>query len=340
MRIAIYYDNLSTGRNDGNPLYVTAALKRLSIYGRSIVGKPVAQSEINQWCRKEDKKAFELAKTWADRGIVFNVDHLLPYKNLSHDLLHDAHIWVDWGEDALTSILPEPVVFPKHPGQPLVYWASDTHLGYDYRLSVAKQADIVFCAQQKGVDDMRRDGILNPIFLPHAVEPLAYPKTEWVAKKYDVCFVGHVNSQNRMDALDRLFREFPNFYWGQRRFEAAAEMYGQSKIVFNIAMKDDVNMRTFETMATGSFLLTDRVPTIEKLFEDGKDLILYDGLDDMVRKARFYIEHNSDREWISKNGYETVIANHTILHRVNDILENIVAYKKEQTQEALNVASR
>lgn len=334
MRLAIYYDNLSTGRNDGNPLYVTAALKRISIYGNSIVGNPVKQEDVNRWCRKEDKLAFSIAKKWADRGHVFTIDHLLPYKSLSHDLVHDAHIWVDWGEDGLTSILPENVDFPK---SPLIYWASDTHLGYDYRLSVAKKSDVVFCAQLKGVEDMKKDGVNDPLWLPHAVEPLAYPKTDWIQKKYDVCFVGHVNSQNRIDALDRLFKEVPNFFWGQRRFEDAADIFGISKIVFNIAMKDDLNMRTFEAMGTGSCLLTDRIPTIEDLFIDGKEIVLYDNFDDMVEKAKYYIEHDNERQSIAEAGYKKIMNGHTILHRVDMMLEEIVA--KKGIKEEVHVAS-
>jgi hypothetical protein len=200
------------------------------------------------------------------------IDHLRPYGEVKTFGEHDLNIWVDWGEDGLKGLLPyEPFECPK----PMAYWASDTHLGYDYRLSMAKKADWVFCAQKRAVEEMKRDGIANPVWLPHAVEPLAYPKFNFASKKYDVCFVGHVNSQNRIDALDRLFKEFPNFYYGQKRFEKAAEIYGQSKIVFNIAMLDDINMRTFEGMATGSLLLTNWLPTMEELFEDGKHCVLY-----------------------------------------------------------------
>jgi spore maturation protein CgeB len=75
-----------------------------------------------------------------------------------------------------------------------------------------------------------------------------------------------VNSANREQALDRLFAEFPNFYYGQALFNDAARKFSESKVVFNISMLDDINMRTFEVLATGSFLLTNWIPTIEELF--------------------------------------------------------------------------
>ena len=174
---------------------------------------------------------------------------------------------------------------------------------------------------------MKRDGIENPIWLPHAVEPLAYPRMNYATKKYDVCFVGHINSGNRIDALDRLFREFPNFYYGQRLFESAASIYGQSKIVFNISMTDDLNMRVFEGMATGSMLLTNWIPTIEEFFQDGVHLVLYRNEEEMIEKAKYYIEHDEEREKIAAAGCDEVLKNHTIACRVNKMLETVMEKK-------------
>lgn len=280
-RIAIYYES-RLGRNDGNPLYVWNELKRRQAKGE------------------------------------LEVDHLAPTGDLQPFGKYDYHFWVDWGEDGLKGILPyEPMDCPK----PMVYWASDTHLGYDYRFQMAQKADFVFCAQKRAVEEFERDGLPGAIWLPHAVDPEAYPRGRYAAKKYDVSFVGHINSDNRIDALDRLFKEFPNFFYGQRRFEGAAEIYGQTKLVFNISMLDDLNMRTFEAMATGSCLLTNWIPTIEEFFEDGKHLVLYRSVEEMVDKAHYYLAHDEEREKIAAAGYEEVIAKHTIGHRVNTILE-------------------
>lgn len=280
-RYAIYYES-RLGRNDGNPLYLWNELKRRQIAGE------------------------------------LEVDHLAPVGDLRPFGKYDAHFWVDWGEDGLKGILPYEPIFPQ---QPLVYWASDTHLGYQYRLETAKKSSVVFCAQKRAVEEFERDGLPGAIWLPHAVEPQAYPRQIYASKRYDVCFVGHINSGNRVDALDRLFKEVPNFFYGQRTFEDAAEIYGQSKVVFNISMLDDLNMRTFEAMATGSMLLTNWIPTIEEHFEDGKHLVLYRTPEEMVEKARYYIEHDEEREKIAAAGYEEVMAKHTFKHRLDTMLE-------------------
>lgn len=330
-RIANYFES-RLGRNDGNPLYVQACLKRMQYY-IGIYGGLGPNAELAPWFANgnPDLAAQESAKNfWDSEKSLLEVDHLYPTGDLSPFGSYDLNIHVDWGEDGLTGILPyQPIDTPK----PMAYWASDTHLGYDYRLSMAKKADYVFCAQKQAVLDMKRDGIENPIWLPHAVEPQAYPKFDLLTKKYDICFVGHISSKNREDALDRMFKEFPNFYYGQRLFEEAARKYAESKIVFNIAMKEDVNMRCFETLATGSFLLTDWVPSIDELFEDGKHLVLYRSMDECIEKAKYYLSHDEERERIAQAGYEHVMKNHTIQHRVNVILNTHL--KSRRTDNAM-----
>jgi spore maturation protein CgeB len=63
---------------------------------------------------------------------------------------------------------------------------------------------------------------------------------------------------------------------------------------------------------------------LKSFFEDGKHLVLYRSLDEMVDKAKYYIEHDEEREKIAQAGYEHVIANHTIQHRVNVILNEFM----------------
>lgn len=345
LRIANYFES-RLGRADGNPTYVQACLKRLQYFIGLAAGhgdnpdlhkcfavKDEDPNIIKMWDRyKFDPLAKASAdKFWEENKEMIEVDHIYPVGDLKPFGKYDLNIHVDWGEDGLTGILPYVPIETPHP---MAYWASDTHIqtptsdSYPYRLEIAKKADFVFVAQKRGLEQMVKDGVKNPIWLPHAVEPQAYPKFDLLSKKYDVCFVGHVNSKNRQDALDRLFKEFPNFYYGQKLFDEAARKYAESKICFNISMADDLIMRVFEVMGTGSFLLTNWVPTIEEFFEDGKHLVLYKSLDEMVDKAKYYLEHDEERERIAQAGYEEVMKKHTIQNRVNVILKTFLESRK------------
>ncbi len=333
IRIANYFES-RLGRNDGNPLYVQSCLKRMQYHLGILAGLP-PNEELLPWFGTQDGKTWQadprseasakkFFETYKD---MIEFDHIYPTGDISMFGTYDLNIWVDWGEDGLLGLLPyKPMACPK----PMAYWASDTHInmeGYQYRLNMARQADHVFVAQKRGLAGFISDGIKNPIFLPHAVEPLAYPKQENITKRYDVCFIGHVSSKNREQALDRLFREFPNFDYGQALFEDVAKRFGNSKICFNIAMTDDINMRNFEVMATGSFLLTNWILTIEDLFEDGKHLVLYHSEDEMIDKAKYYLAHDEEREKIAMAGYEEVMKNHTIQNRMDVMLSEFMKSK-------------
>ena len=293
LKHAIYYDN-RFGRNDGPPLYYWNLLRK-----------------------NPDWEVF----------------HMIPKGDTLKDIGPvDYHWWIDWGEDALNY----PEWNPPDDGGKKIYVASDTHLDNGYRLRKAREFDYVFFNQVRAVEQFKK---LNrkSYWLPHAFEPQAYPNITTL-KKYDVGFVGHMqqdkpnhNGMSRVRALDRLFKEFPNFYYGSRHpqfpsknlFEDAAKRFSESKIAFNISIGDDINMRLFETMGTGSFLLTNELPTLGKLFEDGKHLVTYNSYDDMVEKAKYYIEHDEEREKIAEAGYNEVINKHTYQHRIDKIMETI-----------------
>lgn len=332
-RIAVWYES-SLGRNDGNPLYVCTALKRAQMFCDIKIGRNQNGKLLSAF--PGGKIADPMAEKIAD-WVLQNLDpeglevmHVRPYGDLKPYGTFDLNIWVDWGEDALRGILPYEPLYP--PAKPLAYWASDTHLGYDHRLACSKQADLVFVAQERARKEFAKDGV-EAVWLPHAVEPLAYPKQNHASKKFDICFIGHVNAQNRIDALDRVFSNFPHFFYGQRRFEEAADIYGQSKICFNQAMVDDINMRCFEVLGAGGFLLTDDLPTMEALgLKHGVHCALYTGLDDMVMKAQYYLKHEKERESIAEAGHAFVMQNHTIGHRVLTMLKT---YKKSLIKETV-----
>mgnify|MGYP001567923302 CR=1 FL=1 len=305
-RVASYYEH-RLGRNDGNPLYVTNVFKR------------------------------DYAKT-----IDFN--HLIPDPDCFLEIFagQDLNIWIDWAEDALyhNGLLAYKPAFPPKPS---LYWASDTHLGPKYRTEAAKLFSWVCVAQKAAIDLFREGGVEAPIiWLPHAVEPDCYNPLAtntytdalrvqaWSAttiKDYDVSFVGYLTFQNRQDFLDAVYKGIQKqgrtFWHASRFFEDAARIFTHSRIVLNHAIKDDVNMRVFEVLATRSFLLTPMVPSLDELFVDRVHLVTYrDGdVDDCLEKIAYYTDHEDERERIAEAGYREVLAHHTFKHRVERMLE-------------------
>ena len=157
----------------------------------------------------------------------------------------------------------------------------------------AKEFDVVVCNHPHQVDWMKQGlGHDRVHWVPFAMHPPAYPY-ERAAKKYDLCFVGHLNTMRRIDALDTLFKAFPNSFLGTRKFfEKAARVYHESKICFNECVAKDVNMRNFEILGSGGFLLTERCDGLMNLFEHGRHCAMFETIDEAIEIAKNYAQQD------------------------------------------------
>jgi len=233
---------------------------------------------------------------------------------------YDLYLLVDDGKK---------VDWPEDKFHPSVYWAIDMHIDWDWRLERVKKAKIdhVFCAQHNAVQIFENEGI-SASWLPLACDPEVYGKGEDVQKKYDVCFVGHVNPgwdimDKRVDFLDAIFKEFPNFFYGQRYLGECYQKYAESRIVLNISVEDDINMRCFEAVCSGSLLATNNIKgnCFEDVFADHIDLVSYNDVDDAIDKIKYYLQNDGDRKVIEEMGKSHVINNHTYDHRCDEMLK-------------------
>lgn len=290
-RVCICYDNHIGGRNDGTPLYAWNALRKLS------------KSEGT--CVKGNKP-FELKFFLPPDGVS------APKEDLKWG---DLNLVVDWGADCFYD-------FMYCPPSPNACWLVDTHLGKDYRIKYAKQFDQVYLAQLNDVENFKKAGCKNVEWLPLAANPDLW-KPVPIVKQYDVCFIGFLNCEKRMDYLDKLFREFPEFFYGVKFFEKANEKFNQSRILFNISIKDDVNMRFFEAMSAGVPLLTNRIEKngMEKLAEEEIHYIGYDSMDEMIAQAKYYLKDYDKAKKIGENAAKLVREKHSYEHRMFDVLK-------------------
>lgn len=250
---------------------------------------------------------------------IEEVRHFIPEGDYRRWGKTDLFIWPDAGEDGLG--VPE-FTCPK----PNAYWCSDSHLGLDYRLKKAKEFDYVFLSIPRHMDKFKDSvGHENVYWLPHAGEPTCYQKIETI-KRYDVCFIGHLPNDERINLLDALFRAVPNFYFGQKFFEEANQIYCESKIIFNHCIDREANMRVFEATLSGSMLLTNYSEDVKKLgYADGEHLVFYENEKDLIEKAKYYLEHEEEREKIAACGRQHTLNHHTYLHRAQQIMDTIGA---------------
>ncbi|AMM40511.1 Methyltransferase type 11 domain protein [Candidatus Desulfofervidus auxilii] len=208
----------------------------------------------------------------------------------------------------------------------------DTHLKLEKHIEIAKNFDVVFIAQKADVKRFKERGIKNVFWIPLACDPEIHGK-KTNNKLYDIGFVGSLTDPKRVELLDKLKRRF-NLYYERCFLERMAEVFSQSKIVFNKSIKNDLNMRVFEAMASGSMLLTDEAKGsgLTEMFQDRKHLVIYRDEKELFELADYYLRNDDEREKIAKQGMTKVLDRHTYAHRVQEMI-NIIKDRNNAKEE-------
>jgi spore maturation protein CgeB len=155
--------------------------------------------------------------------------------------------------------------------------------------------------------------------------PNAYPhdlvKPLNIEKKYDLGFCGNLIADRNqlLHSIGIVQPKIDSFVIGEKMVEAI----NSYKIHFNKNISNDINYRTFETLGCKSFLLTNYTQGLEKLFDIGKDLVIYNDISDLRDKIQYFLKNEKEREEIAMHGYNTVIKKHTYDERCKYLLRII-----------------
>jgi spore maturation protein CgeB len=149
-----------------------------------------------------------------------------------------------------------------------------------------------------------------------------------------------------VELLERVAREVPLAVWGyggerlpagsalRRAYRGNAwgiEMYrvlARSKVVLNrhirFAEGFANNMRLFEATGVGALLLTEEAPNLPELFRPDREVLTYDGAEDLMEKLGHHLEHDDERREIAAAGQARTLRDHTyarLMERLAGILE-------------------
>lgn len=136
-----------------------------------------------------------------------------------------------------------------------------------------------------------------------------------------VCFMGSEEKTGRKEKIDALTRADIGFYYGGGQFnersvsiEEYITIYKRSKIVVNFSANPtgffQVTGRVFEATLAGAMLLEEDNMETSRLLTPMVDYVPYDGVKDLIDKAKYYLEHEDERAVIAENGCRKVIMNY------------------------------
>lgn len=116
--------------------------------------------------------------------------------------------------------------------------------------------------------------------------------------------------------------------FGMDLYRALRDQRATLNVHAGAATRFTSNMRLFEATGVGTCLLTDAAPNLPSLFEPGREVVAFTGVEDCVEKARWLLEHAAESEAVARAGQARCLASHTFRHRagaLDAVLRRIVA---------------
>lgn len=190
---------------------------------------------------------------------------------------------------------------------------------------------------------------LDASYFPFGANPIAAPEISCnTIKENDVLFIGSADMrriflleylidyklcvygskwQRNKDLMSEPLKQTINYQalWGSELHS----LLHQSKIILNITrssfygVETGLNLRIFETLAAGGFLLTDYCEELNELFNIGQHIETYKDAAEMQDKVDYYLRHEEQRKKIAAQGYEHFMKNYTWKSRIEELLSKI-----------------
>jgi len=111
-------------------------------------------------------------------------------------------------------------------------------------------------------------------------------------------------------------------------YQDLPHFYPCSQINFNctsMQMKGAVNQRVFDVPACGGFLITDRRRQMDRLFEPGREVVVYAWPGEIQDLVRHYLRRPKERKRISQAARKRVLQEHTYDLRMTTLLKTMLA---------------
>ena len=212
-----------------------------------------------------------------------------------------------------------------------VSWSTDDSWKYrEVSRFIGHAYDAMATTYDYVVDQYKADGIEHVILTQWAAPSQSLQAPLPAAEcRYQVSFVGtaHGSRPQWIEALRSRGIEVVCFGYGWPNgpvdgAEIGAIIRG-SVISLNFAnsqSENQIKARTFEVPGAGGFLLTESAPSMDIFYQPGKEIAIYDDLDDLATKINHYLAHPELRDAIARAGFERTAREHTYEHRLTELL--------------------
>ena len=241
-----------------------------------------------------------------------------------------SHIWIDKG----VWIYPETLLYLKQVTDAMaIHYTPDAQLLSQrsrHFVSCIPIYDVLVTTKEWEIESYKKAGARIILLTYQGHDDRFYPRTlkesEFSLYDSDVCFVGHTQKhyEDRLKAISSLGINlrvwgdaWPNFIknkawaksvivdkglWG----ESYPKALSCAKIGLGLLGKhipETSTTRSFEIPAMGTFLLAERTPLHQALFDEGTEAEFFASDEEMLDKIRYYLAHDKERQQVALAGH-------------------------------------
>ncbi len=273
---------------------------------------------------------------------------------------------------AQAPLTPETIKSLRPLNVPIVFWFVEDFRTLSYWKDVSPHYDHFFTIQRgEFFEKLANSGATNYYYLPQACLPEVHKTihlTPEDVNRYssDVSFMG-AGYYNRVQSFSRLLNHDFKI-WGtewdlgstvgkrvqnnNKRIDPdqIVKIYNSGKININLhsssfhngvnPVGDFVNPRTFEISACGGFQLVDERSELSELMIPEVEITTFNSVDDLCQKVDFFLNHDDKAKIIATRGKERVLNEHTIQHRMHEMLIHVFTNNLNSLKERLNSMNR
>lgn len=175
----------------------------------------------------------------------------------------------------------------------------------------------------------KADLLLNDLYFDNPVQLVA-DLVNW-----------EISQKERIRVIERLAGQYSIHLYTKSPFKAGENIklcgavdyqremplvFHNSKINLQITSKTietGISQRVLDILACGGFCLANYQPEIAEYFEDGRELVMYTDMQDLIQKADWYLKHDDERTAIARAGCEKVKEQFSMKDRLAYILETV-----------------
>lgn len=227
----------------------------------------------------------------------------------------------------------------------IIFWTGDGLVNLERQYSLISNYDAWFVKDQYMYNFMKEKLNLNVYKIAECINKYVHkkPTNQKFGNLCDISIVGTLYPYRAKICEQLLERNFNISIFGnipkwlgnkwqnlhQNKYVKLEEknhvFYG-SKINLNTIFYGDIdagNCRLFEVAGAGGFQICDRKEEIKNYFEENKEIVFFDNINELTEKINYYLENQEEAYKIGEAARKRALNEHTYEHRINEVFEII-----------------